>query len=85
MHEISTRFSEISPNFGDEICCDTGISRKWMNEISTKFCEILVGNEIFDEISRKEMNKISRNFCFEIFTKFREIKFTFALISFFAK
>jgi hypothetical protein len=73
MNEISTRFSEISPNFGDEICYD--ISRKWMNEISTEFCEISqnFGNEIFDEISRKKMNEISRNFCDEIFTKLREI------------
>jgi hypothetical protein len=57
MNEISTRFKEISPNFGDEICYD--ISRKWMNEISTKFSEILrnFGNEIFDEISRKKMNQ----------------------------
>jgi hypothetical protein len=51
-----------------------------MNEILSKFRD-----EIFDEISRKKMNEISRNFCDEILTKFREIKFTFALISYFAK
>jgi hypothetical protein len=61
MNKISTRFSKISPNFGDEIFYN--ISRKWMNKISTKFCEILVMK--FCERNRTKFREI-------FFTKFSQ-------------